>query len=140
MIRRPRDSRRRRGAVTLEFSLALPILLILSLGLSVLGQGVSQFQMIADMAREGARYGSVRGAEYAQTTGKPAATAADIYNNAILPRAADFAPGSLTSTVTWYTDSQLGNMISVTVNYQWVPTAYLGTINMTSTSVMMVSY
>jgi hypothetical protein len=116
------------------------VLILLTLGLSVLALAVSQFQMVATLAREGARWGSVRGAEYQQTTSKQAATSTDIYNNAILPKASGLSPNDLTYSVTWSPDNKPGSLISVTVNYQYLPSAYFGPINMSSTSVMTVSY
>ena len=140
MIVRSRDPRRRRGATVLEFAFALPVLLLLTLGMLVLGQGVSQFQVVAMLAREGARWASVHGTEYQATTGQAAATPADIYTSAILPKAVGFAPGSLNYLVSWSPNNQPGGTVTVTVRYQWAPAAYLGTMTMSSTSVMTVSY
>ena len=106
----------------------------------VLGQGVSQFQMVALLSREGARWASVHGTEYQATTGRIAATQADVYTNAILPRAVGFPPGSLTYSVSWSPNNKPGGTVAVTVNYLWTPQVYLGTTTMSSTSVMTVSY
>jgi Flp pilus assembly protein TadG len=123
-----------------EFSLTFPVLLMVTLGTTVLCLGVSQFQTVAMLAREATRYASVRGASYQQTTGKSAATAQDIYNNAILPKASGMVPGNITYNVVWSPNNQPGSTVTVTINYEWVPTAYVGTIQMSSTSVMTVEY
>jgi Flp pilus assembly protein TadG len=136
----PRSRRARRGGVILEFSLAFPIFIMLSLGTTVLGFGVSQFQLVATLAREGARWASVHGAEYQQTTGKQAASATDVYNQAILPRATGLLTSNLTYSVNWAPNNQPGGTVTVAINYQWVPSAYLGTVNLASTSVMTVEY
>ena len=135
-----RPRRARRGAAILEFSLALPVLLVLTLGTVVLALGVSQYQTVAMLAREGARWASVHGAEYQQKTGKPAVTALDVYNNAILPRAASLNPSDITYRVTWAPDNQPGSTVTVTVQCHWVPQAYLGASDLSSTSVMQINY
>lgn len=135
-----RQHRHRRGATILEFSLACPILFLLTLGMVVLAQGVSQFQVVALLAREGARWASVRGAEYRATTGQPAASAVDVRTQAILPRAVGLDPQALTTTVAWSPDNTPGSQVTVTVSYRWTPAAYLGAMTLTSSSVMTVSY
>jgi Flp pilus assembly protein TadG len=123
-----------------EFSVTLPILIMLTLGTTVLSLGVSEFQLVATLAREGARYASVRGTEYQQATGKAAATASDVYTKAILPKATGMTPGNITYNVVWSPNNQPGSTVTVTVNYEWVPSAYVGTIQMSSSSVMTVEY
>ena len=137
---RPHPRRRRRGAAILEFALTCPILFMVTLGLVVLGLGVAQFQLVASLAREGARWATVRGAEYQATTGQAAATAADVKSKAILPLAVGLDPAALTPTVTWSPDNKPGSRVIVTVNYRWTPAAYLGTMTLSSTAVMTVSY
>lgn len=135
-----KPARRRRGAAIVEFSLTLPILILLTLGTTVICLGVSQFQLVALLAREGARYASVHGTDYQASTGKSAASASDIYRQAILPRASGMTPGNITYSVAWSPNNQPGSTVTVTVNYEWVPSDYLGTIQMSSTSVMTIEY
>jgi Flp pilus assembly protein TadG len=145
----------RRGGAALETAIALPVALMLIIGLCVIALGVYRYQLVASLAREGARYASVHGTQYAADTGNAAATAADIYNNAILPMAVGLTPSNLTYSVTWNTSNSptspnpnsnpvglpLDNTVSVTVSYQWTPELYLtGPFNLTSTSVMPMSY
>ena len=124
----------------LEFALALPVLLMLTLGTIVLALGVSQYQAVALLAREGARWASVHGTEYQATTGNPAATATDVYTKVIAPKGALANPTSLTSSVTWSPNNQPGSTVTVTVKCQWSPQVYLGTLNLSSTAVMTVAY
>jgi hypothetical protein len=128
-----------------------------TIGVCIMGLGIFRYQQVATLAREGARYASVHGTQYAQDTGNTAATAADVFNNAIKPMAVGLNTNStyLTSSVTWTTTNAptsfnpsstppgepRGNYVSVTVTYKWVPEAYVaGPISLTSTSVMPMSY
>jgi hypothetical protein len=103
------------------------------------------------MAREGARWASVHGGQWAADQDKSLTTPADVYNSAILPHAAGLDPSKLTYSVTWDDASELPaypptgvnyrtNKVTVTVNYSWVPELYLGSMTLTSTSVTTISY
>ena len=132
--------RRRRGTHALECAVVFPVIFLLLFGLLIGALGVFRYQEVASLAREGARYASVRGQEYQQVTGRPAATAADVYNNAIAPRAVILTPSQLNSSVTWNPDNRQGSTVTVTVTYQWVPEAYLGGMTLSSTSTTPISY
>jgi Flp pilus assembly protein TadG len=144
---------RRSGVTALESAIVLPVLFGLLLIIVVGGYGVFRYQQIAMLAREGARYACVHGAQYQSETGNTAATSTDVYNNAILPYATNLDLTQLTYTVTWnssnspYTSSStdyekaLGNTVQVTVTYQWFPEYYLvGPYTLTSTSIMPMAY
>ncbi len=147
-------SRMRPGAALVEMALVLPILILLMIGLLVFGLGVFRYQQVAAVAREGARYASVHGAQYQSETGKTAATPQDVYNQAILPMAAGLDPAALSYSVTWnksnwpvYADPNsvppgqpVGNTVIVTVNYLWIPEAFFGGITLTSRAEMPMSY
>jgi Flp pilus assembly protein TadG len=152
---RVRRNRLRRGSNLVETAIILPIVFMFVLGLIVVGFGVYRYQQVASMSREGARYASVHGTQYAADTGNSAATATDIYNNAILPMAVGIDTGHVTYSVTWNTTNSptsynpnstppgqpQTNTVSVTVTYQWTPELYIaGPINLKSTSVMPMSY
>ena len=93
----------RRGVQAVEAAIVLPVVMMLTLGTCSTAMGVYYYQLVATLAREGARYASVHGSQYAADTGNPPATAADIYNNAILPMAVGLNPSNLTPppSVTW---------------------------------------
>jgi Flp pilus assembly protein TadG len=143
---------RRAGFAATESLVVLPILVFLILSTVVGGYGVFRYQQIAMLAREGARYASVHGGQYQQDTGNPAATAADIYNNAIAPFATSLDMKQLNYSVSWnsnnmpYTmngdyEKPTGNTVTVIVNYKWFPEMYLmGPITLTSTSTVPMSY
>ncbi len=145
----------RRGATAVEAALVLPVAFTFIIGTVVIALGIYRYQQVASLAREGARYASVHGTQYAAATGNAAATAADIYNNAILPMAIGLSPSKLSYSVTWNLSNSptyanpgsnppgapMQNLVTVTVTYQWMPELYIaGPINLTSTSVMPMSY
>jgi len=131
---------RRRGAASVEFAIVSSTVLLLLIGLIVGALGVFRYQAVARLAREGARYAAVHGTYYSQTTGRPAATATDVYQNAILPAAVALTPARLSADVTWSPDNRPGGKVTVTVRYQWVSEAYFGTMTLSSTATMPVTY
>jgi Flp pilus assembly protein TadG len=135
-----RNQPRRRGTHVVECAVVFPALFLLLLGLLIGGLGVFRYQEVASLAREGARYASVRGYKYQQVTGRAAATATDVYSNAIAPRAVILDPANLSYNVAWNPDNKQGSTVTVQVSYQWVPEAYLGGITLSSTSTMPMSY
>lgn len=145
------NSRRRRGTTLVECAIIFPLVFLLILGVFIGAMGIFHYLEVASLAREGARYASVRGAEYERRTGNTAATAEDVHNNAIVPRAVTLNPDQLESTVTWdqsnepYTVTNYsrprGNTVTVTVTYQWMPDMYvIGPITLSSSSTQPVSY
>jgi len=144
--------RRRRGFAATESIVVLPTLFFLIFATVVGGYGIFRYQQIAMLAREGARYASVHGGQYQQETGNSAATAQDVYNNAIVPYATSLDLKQLTYSVSWnannmpYTvsndyETPTGNTVTVTVRYNWFPEVYLvGPITLSSTSTVPMSY
>jgi Flp pilus assembly protein TadG len=144
---------RRRGAVAIESALIMSAMFLFILGVIVLGMGVFRYQEVGYLAREGTRWASVHGTQYATDTGNAAASATDVYNNAIAPKLAALDATQLTYSVSWstsnapyytYTDVnnnvvKVANTVTVTVNYHWVPEAYFGGVTLSSTSVMPMS-
>jgi len=143
---------RRRGATAVEFAVTCPIVFFLLLSTMVGGLGVFRYQQTAELAREAARWASVHGGQYAEETGNPAATAADIYNAAIKPGAVALNLSKLSYQVTWDKsnmpldaeesyETPKGNTVTVKVTYQWFPEIYLiGPYNLTSTSTAQMIY
>jgi Flp pilus assembly protein TadG len=146
------NSAQRRGATLVEFALVAPITFLLLIGLLVGGMGIFRYQEVATLARQASRYASVHGTHYQADTGQPAATATDIYNNAIAANNVSLDLSQLQSTVTWNTDNRpyhtivsngtvvpVTNTVTVTITYTWIPEAYLGGVTLTSTSVTPMS-
>ncbi len=133
-------SQHRSGTTLLECAFVFPIFLLLAFGLLIGGLGVFRYQELSSLAREGARYASVHGYKYAQTTGNNAATPQEIYDQVIAPRAVGLDLSRLTYEVTWNPDNQQGSTVTVRLTYNWLPEAFLGGMNLTGTSTMTISY
>ena len=149
---RPAVFHRCRGTTAVEFAITCPIVFFLIFAIIVGGLGAFRYQQVASAAREGARWASVHGADYAQETHDPAATPADVFTKAILPVAIALDPSHLTYSVTWNKsnaplevgagyENPVGNTVTVTVNYQWFPEMYLvGPFALSSTSTAQMAY
>jgi Flp pilus assembly protein TadG len=146
------NSTNRGGATTVEFAIVAPITFFLLLGLLIGGMGIFRYQELAAVAREASRWAAVHGAQYQQDTGYPAATAQDVYNYVISPKAISLDLSKLSYSVTWNTDNRpyhttvvnnqvvpVRNTVTVTLTYQWIPEAFLGGITLTSTSTVPVT-
>ena len=59
---------KRRGAATVEFALAAPVLVLLLLGLLETGRLINANQAVLNASREGARRGAVNGVTISQVT------------------------------------------------------------------------
>jgi Flp pilus assembly protein TadG len=129
------------------------VTLLILFGLLIGGFGIFRYQQVARLAREASRWASVHGTQYAKDTNNTAATAQDVYDNAIAPNATGLDPAQLTYSVTWNADNnpthtatvngqqvQVANTVTVTVNYQWIPEAFLGGVTLSCTSVSAMSY
>ncbi len=142
----------RSAAITVEAALVFPVLVFLVLALMVGAAGIFRYQEVCYAAHEGARYASVHGTGYASETGNSAATAQDVYNNAIKPRLVTLDQSNLSYSVTWdrtnspssiTTDpaKPVQNTVTVTVSYTWLPEMYLvGPITLTGSSTLPMSY
>jgi Flp pilus assembly protein TadG len=144
---------RHRGATLLETALVLSLIVLVLLGTITLGLGVFRYEQVAELARQGARYASVRGGQYQQETGQAAATSRDVYTQAILPNAIGLTPSNLSYSVSWDDSSRMplyytstgstwrANNVTVTVAYQWFPELFVtGPIYLSSTAVMPITY
>jgi Flp pilus assembly protein TadG len=150
-----RSHRCRRGGYTMvEASVALPVAILLTLGLAIVGVGVFRYLQVSNLAREGARYASVHGGQWAADLNSGTLTTkTNIYNNAIMPHASGLTSTDLALsdvTVSYADSGQMPtykvngntttNIVTVTVNYRWSPAAYLSSLTMSSTSKMPISY
>jgi Flp pilus assembly protein TadG len=150
-MRKRCPTNRRRGATTVEFAICCPVVFFFCFATIVGGLGVFRYQQTAELAREAARWASVHGGQYEAETGNPAATANDIYVNAIEPMAATLNLSRLSYQVTWdksnmplsvlETSQVQGNKVTVKVTYQWFPEMFLvGPFTLTSTSTSQMVY
>jgi Flp pilus assembly protein TadG len=148
--------RNRGGVVALETAFVLPVLFFLLLALIVWGTGVFNYQLVACLAREGARWTAVRGDFYQRDLGASSPTTQDVLQQAVLPFALGLDPAALSIQVQWVDQATgvvqdwdaspkavqsitpLGecvtNTVRVTVTYQWTPGLLLGSMTLSSTS------
>jgi hypothetical protein len=147
-------SPKRPATTVVESAFIYPVVVLLLLGLIIGAMGMFRYQQVASLAREAARWASVRGGKYAKENGIPAATQADIYNNVVAPGSVSMDLSQLSCTVTWPNGNypyhtnidpnnnpvQVQNTVQVTLTYQWIPEAFLGGITLSSTSIMPMSY
>jgi Flp pilus assembly protein TadG len=147
------SDQQRRGAALVEFALVAPLVFLLLLGLIIGSFGVYRYLQVAALAREASRWAAVHGADYARENAQPLPTANDILQRVILPRAIGLDPRQLQCQVTWSTSPApyrvevrnnevvaVGNTVTVTVRYRWIPEAFLGGITLSSTSVSPMHY
>jgi Flp pilus assembly protein TadG len=145
-------SKPRSGAAVAEFAIVLPVINLLIVGTVVAALGMYRYSAVAELAREGSRWASVHGTQYAQDTGKTAATKTDVYNNAIAPLTVGFDTSKLTYDVTWNTSNSpyhtkvvngqvtaVTNTVTVTVSYTWVPEAIFPSVTLSSSSTSIMS-
>jgi Flp pilus assembly protein TadG len=143
---------RRPGTILVESALVYPVVFVVVLGIILLGYAVFRYQQVAHLAREASRWASVHGKQYATETGNTAATAADVYTNAVVPQAAGMQADKLTCAVAWDQSNsptrmttvngqavKRSNTVRVTVTYTW-NTGLFGTIPVSSTSVSTMSF
>jgi Flp pilus assembly protein TadG len=132
----------RRGTSAVEAAVVYPLTILLLIGTVVLGLGVFRYQQVQCLAREGARYASVHGPQYAADSGNAYAT-----NQTVLSYIETLAVGLQTSdlscTVTWSPNpptTTTPSTVSVHVSYTWNPEAYFTSMTVSATSVMPVTY
>ncbi|MFL5342240.1 MAG: TadE/TadG family type IV pilus assembly protein [Gemmataceae bacterium] len=143
---------KRPAAYSVESAIILPVTLFLLIGLVVGALGVFNYQEVAFLTREGARYASTHGAQWRSDTGLPPGTSTDwtqdIITNGINPRRMNLDPSRVNVTVAWppvvnqpdHPDNWPGSKVRVTVSYTWIPTNFLtGSYTLTSTSELPVT-
>src|SRR5262245_1748511 len=117
-MRIQKSGKRRGGSAVVEAAFVIPVLLLLLYGIISGALLVFAADEVATASREGARYASVHGANYAAYTGRPAATAAEIAD-AALSHGVLLDKSQATVTVTWDMSNREGNYVTVEVRYQW---------------------
>ena len=149
---RSKCKQRRRGTTTVELAITCPIAFFLIFATIIGGLGVFRYQQVASLAQRAPSRASVHGSEYARDTGRPAATAEDVFNTVIRPGAVALDADHLTYEVSWNSSNEpltvdenyelpFGNTVSVRVNYVWFPEMFLvGPFTLTSTSTAQMVY
>lgn len=131
---------RREGVAVVEAAVVFPAFFLLLIGLIVASLGVFRYQEVASLSREAARWASVRGFQYQQSTGNWAATKQDVYDEVIKPRAKLLQLENLTYDVTWDPHNRQDGYVTVTITYRWIPEVFFGGVDLTSTTTMPMAY
>jgi Flp pilus assembly protein TadG len=126
---------KRRGAVAVESAFVVPIAIVLLLAIFAGALGFSTYQQVAEMAREGSRWASVRGSSFGQSTGGQTPTSTDLYNNVLQPRLVNMDTKYLTYSLVYDANST----VTVSVSYQMSLPIY-GTMTFSSTSTSAVTW
>jgi Flp pilus assembly protein TadG len=137
MIRRRCRCQNRRGVTAVESAIVYPVTMLLLIGTTVVGLGNFRYQQLQSLAREGARYASVRGPNYVAATGGTEASTSSVQSY-IAGLSAGMS-GLECSAVT-YSATTDPCTVSVTVTYTWDPVAYFPSMTWTATSTMPVTY
>jgi Flp pilus assembly protein TadG len=145
----------RRGALAVEGAFVYSAYFLMLFMFVIGGIGIFQYQLIATLASEGARYACVHGSFYADETQNDSPTAQNIFDRAVSPLAISMDRSKLSSRVEWinsttgqtfdwdaspkrpYNRSATGvietNRVRVTVSYRWFPERFLvGPFTMTA--------
>ncbi len=144
MIAQKRGRKVRRGISVVEAAVVYPVTLLLLMGTVILGLGVYRYQQLLSLVREGARYASVHGPEYASEQNTTYASNSTVFS-AIEPLAAagGLQTSNLSCTVTWSPSpptSSPPSTVTVQVTYDWVPEGYFQSVTWTVSSTMPVTY
>jgi Flp pilus assembly protein TadG len=145
----------RTGALALEAALVYPVLLLLILGLIIGGMGVFRYQQVHCQAREAARFASVRGSDWQKDADLDSPTKDEICTQAVVPLAAGMDTSKISIQIQWIdqttgkavdwdsasknprsltaSNDYVTNTVRVTITYQWSPNLYFGTLTLTST-------
>ncbi len=127
--------RNERGNELVEVAIVGTLFFTLVFGIMEVGRAIWIYDTVAHLAREGARYAIVRGAESGQAVG---AAEVEAY---VQGRAAGMT--GLVVTTTWDPDNDPGSVVQVQVDRPFdpvVPLVGLGTIALSSTSRMVIAF
>jgi hypothetical protein len=131
---------RRRGVSIVEAAVVYPVTLLILIGTVVVGLGVFRFEQLQSLAREGARYASVRGPDYvASGSGTSEASTSDVMNYLNQSGLALGLQG-LSCTSVSYSSTTLPCTVSVTLSYTWTPGAYFSNTTWTATGTSIVTF
>ena len=143
----------RPGAVILESAAVYGLTAVVLFALLIGGIGVFHYQEVAYLAQEGARWACVKGTDYqSEVAGAKAATAKDVYDNAIKPKIFTLDEDRLSYNVHWNSKNSpvtpssdytkgVRHTVTVTVTYEWLPEwFFIGPMTMTSSTTVQMSY
>ena len=131
---------RRKGVTVVECAFVFPVFFLLIIGTIVAGVGVFRYQEIAALAREGRAMPRCAATPTSarRVTRRPRRKRS--YDTIILPKAYGLDKKKLKYTVTWGPDKEQGSLVTVDLKYHWIPEAYFGGMELSSTSTVLISY
>jgi Flp pilus assembly protein TadG len=138
MIVRKHNRSDRRGLSVVECAIVFPVTMLLLLGTTVLGLGAFQYQQLQALAREGARYASVRGPNYAAATGNSIASTSTVLS--YVQGLAVCLNGMACTSVSYTSTTSLPSTVTVTLTYTWTPQQYFKSMSWTAQSSEIVTY
>ena len=138
MIVRQHNKSDRRGVSTVECAVVFPVTIFLLLGTLILGLGAFRNQQLQALAREGARYASVRGPNYAAATGNPIASTSTVLS--YVEGLAVSLNGLACTSVSYTSTTQLPSTVTVTLAYTWTPERFFSPMTWTVQSSEIVTY
>ena len=122
---------KQKGSVAAEMAIALPLFFFILMGLVDLGRGVAARATIGHIAREAARWASVRGSDSPEP-----ATASSIQTWA-RARVEGLDPNDMNVNAVWTPTNDRGGTVEVLVNYTFrpvVPWMPFNSINLSTSS------
>jgi Flp pilus assembly protein TadG len=130
---------RRSGAAVVEAAIILPVILLLLIGIMSGAIMIYTADEVSNVSREGARWASVRGTDYAFYMKKPAATADDV-KAYVLQQPVMLDPSRMTVTVTWQGTNRPGQYVTVEVSYDFPGLGIFGAQTFHSKSTTLMTY
>lgn len=131
-----RTRRSQRGASTVEFALAFPILFLLTIGFIDFTRAIWGYNTLAYAAREGVRYAAVRGSK------NPVPATEETIAAVVKGSAVGIAPGALNVSAVWTPNNNPGSVVQVTATHQfnfWTPGIGKQTITLNTRSRMVIA-
>lgn len=128
--------RYRNGQSSVEFAMTISGMLILLLAIVNFAMAVYAYSFVCYGARDATRYAAVHGAT------SPSPVSSSDVSNFVLSEAGGLDPGRLTVATTWSPDNQPDSTVAVQVQYNFqfmIPLAQLASVNLTSTSQLVIS-
>jgi Flp pilus assembly protein TadG len=125
-----------RGQTFVDFAIAIPVLLLVTLGIANFAMAISAYSFVCYGARDGTRFAAVHGAA------SPTPASADDVRNFVRSEASGIDRNQVTVATTWSPDNKQNSRVAVQVQYTFqflVPFVQLPQVNLSSTSQMVIS-
>jgi Flp pilus assembly protein TadG len=132
--------RDRPGMSAVESAVVYPVTMLLLIGTMVVGLGNFRYQQLQSLARDAARYASVRGPNYVAANASSGASLPTAANVQTYVQGRSAGMSGLECTDVSYSSNTDPCTVSVTLSYTWKPEGYFSAMTWTATSTMPVTY